>query len=81
MESNDKPRLVFLEAYSWKDERLELAYEPKKMPDDLYAKVLAMDVKRYYAGVRAWARSYDTTLGAYGPKEVLVVYGDVPKLE
>ena len=51
------------------------------MPDDLYAKVLAMDVKRDYAGVRAWARSYDTTLGAYGPKEVLVVYGDVPKLE
>jgi hypothetical protein len=52
------------------------AFNPTPMPDDLHAKVIALDLRGRYAGVVAWRRCSDAAPG--GETEILAIYGDVP---
>jgi hypothetical protein len=55
------------------------AFDPRPMPDDLYAKVIALDLRGRHDGVVALKRTVDLAGGEQ--TEILAVYGDVPPVE
>ena len=42
---------------------------------------LSMAGSRKYAGIFAWSRSADPSIGEYGPPDEIFRWGDVPDME
>ena len=76
-------KLIVLAAFDRDEDTGELvpAFEPREMRDEAQAKRHALDLKDQHAGVIAWSRDADPTLGEFGPPDVLAVYGEVPEME
>ena len=77
-------KLIVLMAFTRDEEgELQPAFEPREMQSEDRARSEArlMAATGKYAGVIAWSRDADPTLGEFGPPEVLAVYGEVPEME
>jgi hypothetical protein len=80
----DTPRFIVVMAF-FRDEDGELqpAFEPREMQSEVSARSQAQILagSRNYAGVIAWSRTADPTIGEYGPPEELYRWGEVPEME
>lgn len=80
--ADDTTRLIVLIAFDYDDEgNLQPAFEPREMPNEDRARLVAVDLSRRHAGVLAWSRTADPQLGEYGEPVELARYGSVPEME
>ena len=78
----DDARLIVLIAFDYdKQGNMQPAFEPREMPSEDRAKLVALDLSRRHAGVIAWTRTADPRLGEYGEPVELARYGSVPEME
>ena len=57
------------------------AFDPREYADPARAKREAQLIAGYHAGVIAWQRTADPSIGEYGPPEVLFQHGKLPEME
>ncbi|WP_258160720.1 hypothetical protein [Rhizobium sp. TH2] len=57
------------------------AFDPWEFNDAARAKREAQIIAGKHAGVTAWQRSADPSVGEYGPPEVLFQHGKLPEME
>lgn len=75
-------KLVVVMAFDFDEEgNLQPAFEPREMPDEDRAKRLARELAPRHAGVIAWSRPANPTLGEFGEPEILFTAGEVPDME
>jgi hypothetical protein len=83
-DSNDQknPRLIVVVAFDrGEDGELFPAFGPADQQSEDRAIRTARVLAAKHAGVIAWSREADPTLGEYGPPNTLFVSGDVPDME
>ncbi|AOF90376.1 hypothetical protein [Sinorhizobium sp. RAC02] len=75
-------KLVVLAAFRKTDEgELVPAFEPRLVDTEERALREARLMASHYAGVLAWSRDADPTLGDYGPPSILFQAGEIPVME
>lgn len=80
--TKETPDLVVVMAFDWsKEGELLPAFEPQEMPNRGKALQRAQLLSIIHAGVIAWSRSADPTLGEFGEPSEIFRAGDVPELE
>ena len=57
------------------------AFDPRELNDAARAKREARMIASKHAGVIAWQRTADPSIGEYGPPEVLFQRGKIPDME
>ncbi|MER8751528.1 hypothetical protein NKH57_20010 [Mesorhizobium sp. M1050] len=76
------PRLIVVVAFDrGEDDDLFPAFGPADQQSKDRAIRTARALAAKHAGVIAWSREADPTLGEYGPPNTLFVSGDVPDME
>ena len=76
------PRLIVVVAFDRGDDgELFPAFGPADQQSEDRAIRTARALATKHAGVIAWSRDADPTLGDYGPPTTLFVSGDVPDME
>ncbi|RUV35200.1 hypothetical protein [Mesorhizobium sp. M7A.F.Ca.MR.148.00.0.0] len=76
------PRLIVVVAFDrGEDGELFPAFGPADQQSEDRAIRTAKALAAKHAGVIAWSREADPTLGEYGPPSTLFVSGDVPDME
>ncbi|TIW92007.1 MAG: hypothetical protein E5V59_18730 [Mesorhizobium sp.] len=76
------PRLIVVVAFDrGEDGELFPAFGPADQQSEDRAIRTARALAATHAGVIAWSREADPTLGEYGPPNTLFVSGDVPDME
>lgn len=76
------PRLIVVVAFDHgEDGDLFPAFGPADQQSEDRAIRTARALAAKHAGVIAWSREADPTLGEYGPPKTLFVTGDVPDME
>ncbi|TJV25205.1 MAG: hypothetical protein E5Y04_10300 [Mesorhizobium sp.] len=76
------PRLIVVVAFDrGEDGELFHAFGPADQQSEDRAIRTAKALAAKHAGVIAWSREADPTLGEYGPPNTLFVSGDVPDME
>ncbi|AZO44180.1 hypothetical protein EJ076_25305 [Mesorhizobium sp. M7D.F.Ca.US.005.01.1.1] len=76
------PRLIVVVAFDrGEDGELFPAFGPADQQSEDRAMRTARALAAKHAGVIAWSREADPTLGEYGPPNTLFVSGDVPDME
>lgn len=76
------PRLIVVVAFDrGEDGELFPAFGPADQQSEDRAIRAAKALAAKHAGVIAWSREADPTLGEYGPPNTLFVSGDVPDME
>ncbi|RUU62005.1 hypothetical protein EOC99_19150 [Mesorhizobium sp. M7A.T.Ca.TU.009.01.1.1] len=76
------PRLIVVVAFDrGEDGELFPAFGPADQQSEDRAIRTAKAPAAKHAGVIAWSREADPTLGEYGPPNTLFVSGDVPDME
>ena len=74
--------LVVLMAFDRDDEgNLQPAFEAREMPDERRAITAARLLSHQHAGVIAWKRAANPSMGEFGPPEILFTDGDVPDMD
>lgn len=77
-----KGKLIVLAAFVKNDEgELVPAFDPRQVDTEDRAKRDARLMADQYAGVVAWSREADPSIGEYGPPVVIFQAGEVPDLE
>lgn len=75
-------KLVVLAAFTKTDDgELVPAFEPRQVDTEERAIREARLLASHYAGVMAWSRDADPTLGDYGPPTILFKAGELPEME
>ena len=75
-------KLIVLAAYSKTyDGELLPAFEPRQIESEEKAMRLARAMAGEYAGVIAWSRDANPSLGEFGPPTILFQSGELPELE
>jgi len=75
-------KLIVLAAYSKTDDgELLPAFEPRQIESEEKAMRLARAMAGEYAGVIAWSRDANPSLGEFGPPTILFQSGELPELE
>lgn len=76
------PRLIVVVAFDrGEDGDLFPAFGPADQQSEDRAIRTAKTLAAKHAGVIAWSREADPTLGEYGPPNTLFISGDVPDME
>ena len=76
------PRLIVVVAFDrGEDGELFPAFGPADQQSEDRAIRTARALAAKHAGVIAWSREADPTMGEYGPPNTLFVFGDVPDME
>ncbi len=77
-----KGKLIVLAAFVKNDEGdLVPAFDPRQVDTEERAKRDGRLMADQYAGVVAWSREADPSIGEYGPPVIIFQSGDVPELE
>ena len=77
-----KGKLIVLAAFNKNEEGdLVPAFDPRQVDTEERAKREARLMADQYAGVIAWSREADPSIGEYGPAVVIFQIGEVPDLE
>jgi hypothetical protein len=80
--SQKSPKLIVVVAFDrGEDGELFAAFGPADQQSEDRAIRTARALAAKHAGVIAWSREADPTLGEYGPPNTLFVSGDVPDME
>lgn len=75
-------KLIVMAAFDEDDEgNLVPAFDPREFQDAARAKREAQMIADKHAGVIAWQRSADPSLGEFGAPEVLFQQGKIPDME
>lgn len=75
-------KLIVLAAFQKNDEgELVPAFDPRQVDAEERARRHARLMADQYAGVVAWSREADPSVGEYGPPVVIFQTGEVPELE
>lgn len=75
-------KLIVMAAFNEDDEgNLVPAFDPREFNDAGRAKREAQLIASQHAGVIAWQRTADPSVGEYGPPEVLFQHGKLPEME
>ena len=75
-------KLVVLWAFDLsEDGELTPAWDPREMPDERRAALRAREIAHLHAGVIAWSREMNATIGDFGPSQVLYRHGTIPDLD
>jgi hypothetical protein len=75
-------KLIVMAAFNEDDEgNLVSAFEPREFNDAARAQREAQMIANKHAGVIAWQRTADPSVGEYGPPEVLYQHGKLPEME
>lgn len=78
----EKGKLIVLIAFDKNDDgELVPAFEPRQVDTEERATREAKLLVGRHAGIIAWSRDADLSLGEYGPPVVLFQYGEVPEPE
>lgn len=76
------PKLIVVVAFDrGEDGELFAAFGPADQQSEDRAIRTARALASKHAGVIAWSRDADPTMGEYGPPNTLFVSGDVPDME
>ncbi|WP_256753532.1 hypothetical protein [Mesorhizobium sp. Mes31] len=76
------PKLIVVVAFDrGEDGELFPAFGPADQQSEDRAIRTARALAAKHAGVIAWSREADPTMGEYGPPNTLFVFGDVPDME
>ena len=76
------PKLIVVVAFDrGEDGELFPAFGPVDQQSEDRAIRTARALAAKHAGVIAWSREADPTMGEYGPPKTLFVFGDVPDME
>lgn len=79
---SNKGKLIVLAAFVKNDDgELIPAFDPRQVDTEERAEREARLMADQYAGVVAWCREADLTLGEYGPPVVLFQQGEIPEPE
>jgi hypothetical protein len=77
-----KAKLIVMAAFDEKDDGdLTPAFDPKQYDSEERAVREAKMLKDKHAGVIAWSRDADPTLGEFGPPNILFQHGKIPEME
>lgn len=75
-------KLIVLTAFTKTDDgELIPAFEPRQIDSEEKAMRIARSMAAEYAGVIAWSRDADPSIGEYGPPTILFQHGEIPDLE
>jgi hypothetical protein len=75
-------KLIVMAAFDEDDEgNFVPAFDPREFNDAARAKREAQTIAGKHAGVIAWQRSTDPSVGEYGPPEVLFQHGKIPEMD
>lgn len=75
-------KMIVMAAFDEDDEgNLVPAFDPREFNDAARAKREAQMIASRHAGVIAWQRTADPSIGEYGPPEVLFQNGKIPDME
>ena len=75
-------KLIVMAAFNEDDEgNLVPAFDPREFNDGARAKREAQMIASKHAGVIAWQRTADPSIGEYGPPEVLFQQGKIPDMD
>lgn len=76
------PKLIVVMAFDRdEDDELQPAFDPMEQQSEERAIRTARALADKHAGVIAWSREANPTLGEYGEPTTLFVSGDVPDME
>jgi hypothetical protein len=76
------PKLIVVMAFDRDEEgELQPAFDPLEQQSEERAVRVAKDLASKHAGVIAWSRKANPSLGAYGEPTTLFVSGDVPDMD
>lgn len=77
-----KGKLIVLAAFvKNEDGELVPAFDPRQVDSADRAKRDAISMADHYAGVVAWSREADPSVGEYGPPTIIFYSGEIPELE
>lgn len=77
-----KGKLIVLAAFNKNDDgELVPAFDPRQVDTEKRAKRDARLMAGSYAGVVAWSREADPSIGEYGPPVILFQDGEIPDFE
>ena len=77
-----KPKLIVLAAFDEdEDGNLKPVFDPRKVDNENRAKRDARLLATRHAGVIAWSREADPSLGEYGDPVILYQHGKIPEME
>ncbi|MES5047290.1 hypothetical protein ABVB72_18650 [Rhizobium nepotum] len=77
-----KGKLIVLAAFlKNEDGDLVPAFDPRQVESEDRAKREAICLADQYAGVVAWSREADPSIGEYGPPTIIFYSGEIPELE
>jgi len=77
-----KGKLIVLAAFQMNEEgELVPAFDPRQVDTEERARRDARLMADQFAGVVAWSREADPSIGEYGPPVVIFQVGEVPELE
>lgn len=77
-----KGKLIVLAAFVKNDDgELVPAFEPRQVDTEERAKREARMMADQYAGVVAWSRDADPSIGEYGPPVILFQAGEIPEFD
>ena len=75
-------KLIVMAAFNEDEEgNLVPAFDPREFNDAARAKREAQMIGGKHAGVIAWQRTADPSIGEYGPPEILFQSGKIPDME
>lgn len=75
-------KLIVLSAFTKTDDgELIPAFEPRQIDTEEKAMRIARSMAPEYAGVLAWSRDADPSIGEYGPPTILFQHGEIPDME
>lgn len=76
------PKLIVVAAFD-RDVEGELvpAFDPREMQSADAAVRFAKMIEDHHAGVIAWSRVADPSVGEYGPPDILFQHGELPDME
>ncbi|MGN6774790.1 hypothetical protein [Rhizobium sp.] len=78
----EKGKLIVLAAFDKNDDgEFVPAFEARQIDTEERAKREARMMAGLHAGVVAWSRDADLSLGEYGPPVILFQHGQIPELE
>ncbi|MGF9567813.1 hypothetical protein AAIH70_30475 [Neorhizobium sp. BT27B] len=79
---SNKGKLIVLAAFVKNDDgELVPAFDPRQVDSEDRAKRDAQLIADHYAGVVAWSREADPSIGEYGPPTIIFHSGEIPELE
>lgn len=77
-----KPKLIVLAAFDEdEDGNLKPVFDPRQVDNEDRAKRDARLLVTRHAGVIAWSREADPSIGEYGDPVILYQHGKIPEME